>query len=219
MVEVRRRVRACCAIVRCIRLVFGRAFAARAREREREREREGGGASQPTWSAFGGAPRAAARRAPPSARGAFAPTKWPQAHARERNERANRQKKAAGGGRCGTGARAPNSAARASSCAPCAPPSRPENGASASQQCRRPERAEPGGARARAGREATKSSARQTRAPWMSSVASPPSSTSMSGPPPSGQVSICSVHHQYSSSVSPFQAKTAAESRAIAAAA
>ena len=25
---------------------------------------------------------------------------------------------------------------------------------------------------------------------------------------PSGQVSICSVHHQYSSSVSPFQAKT-----------
>ena len=38
-------------------------------------------------------------------------------------------------------------------------------------------------------------------------VASPPSSSSMFGPP-SGQVSACSVHHQYSSSVSPFQAKT-----------
>src|SRR5215472_12438347 len=44
---------------------------------------------------------------------------------------------------------------------------------------------------------------------WMSSVASPPSSTIESGPLPSGQVSICSVHHQYSSSVSPFQAYTA----------
>src|SRR3954463_9203028 len=43
---------------------------------------------------------------------------------------------------------------------------------------------------------------------WISSVASPPSSTMESGPEPSGQVSICSVHHQYSSSVSPFQAKT-----------
>ena len=43
---------------------------------------------------------------------------------------------------------------------------------------------------------------------WISSVASPPSSTIESGPEPSGQVSICSVHHQYSSSVSPFQAKT-----------
>jgi hypothetical protein len=32
-------------------------------------------------------------------------------------------------------------------------------------------------------------------------------------------VSICSVHHQYSSSVSPFQANTAALSRAMAAAA
>ena len=53
----------------------------------------------------------------------------------------------------------------------------------------------------------------------MSRVASPPSSTSRSGPLPSGQDSICSVHHQYSSSVSPFQAKTAAESRATAAAA
>ena len=43
---------------------------------------------------------------------------------------------------------------------------------------------------------------------WISSVASPPSSTMESGPVPSGQVSICSVHHQYSSSVSPFHAKT-----------
>ena len=42
---------------------------------------------------------------------------------------------------------------------------------------------------------------------WTSSVASPPSSRIMFGPP-SGQVSACSVHHQYSSSVSPFQAKT-----------
>src|SRR5215510_5255443 len=39
----------------------------------------------------------------------------------------------------------------------------------------------------------------------ISSVASPPSSTIRSGPLPSGQVSISSVHHQYSSSVSPFQ--------------
>ena len=43
---------------------------------------------------------------------------------------------------------------------------------------------------------------------WISRVASPPSSTMESGPVPSGQVSICSVHHQYSSSVSPFQANT-----------
>src|SRR5689334_3011594 len=40
------------------------------------------------------------------------------------------------------------------------------------------------------------------------SVASPPSSRIMFGDWPSGQVSACSVHHQYSSSVSPFQAKT-----------
>ena len=39
-------------------------------------------------------------------------------------------------------------------------------------------------------------------------VASPPSSRIMFGPSPPGQVSACSVHHQYSSSVSPFQAKT-----------
>ena len=43
---------------------------------------------------------------------------------------------------------------------------------------------------------------------WTSSVASPPSSRIMFGPSPSGHVSACSVHHQYSSSVSPFQAKT-----------
>ena len=43
---------------------------------------------------------------------------------------------------------------------------------------------------------------------WMTRVASPPSSSSMFGPVPPGQVSICSVHHQYSSSDSPFQAKT-----------
>ncbi len=44
-----------------------------------------------------------------------------------------------------------------------------------------------------------------------SSVASPPSSRIMFGPPfasASGQVIIWSVHHQYSSSVSPFQANT-----------
>ncbi|MCU0300725.1 MAG: hypothetical protein MUF35_03870 [Candidatus Nanopelagicales bacterium] len=39
-----------------------------------------------------------------------------------------------------------------------------------------------------------------------SSVASPPSSRIMLGPAPSGQRSTCSVHHQYSSRVSPFQA-------------
>ena len=41
----------------------------------------------------------------------------------------------------------------------------------------------------------------------------------MFGPPPSGQRSACSVHHQYSSSVSPFQAKTGTPAAAIAAAA
>ena len=39
-------------------------------------------------------------------------------------------------------------------------------------------------------------------------VASPPSSRSMFGPSPPGQVSACSVHHQYSARVSPFHAKT-----------
>merc|ERR1719161_1617012 len=43
---------------------------------------------------------------------------------------------------------------------------------------------------------------------WMSRVASPPSSTSWSQPSSPGTVIICSVHHQYSASVSPFQAKT-----------
>merc|ERR1719203_634748 len=43
---------------------------------------------------------------------------------------------------------------------------------------------------------------------WISSVASPPSSTSWSQPSAPGTVSICSVHHQYSGSVSPFHAKT-----------
>ena len=41
-----------------------------------------------------------------------------------------------------------------------------------------------------------------------SSVASPPSSRIMLGPPPSGQRSACSVHSQYSSSDSPFHANT-----------
>ena len=40
------------------------------------------------------------------------------------------------------------------------------------------------------------------------SVASPPSSTISVGPLPSGHSSACSVHHQYSSSVSPFHANT-----------
>merc|ERR1719401_421447 len=59
---------------------------------------------------------------------------------------------------------------------------------------------------------------------WMRSVMSPPSSTMMSGPWPlpssSGHVTAWRVHSQYSSRVSPFQAKTAAlSSRAMAAAA
>ena len=49
----------------------------------------------------------------------------------------------------------------------------------------------------------------RTRRPCArASVASPPSSRIMFGPPPSGQRSACSVHHQYSSSVSPFHANT-----------
>merc|ERR1719420_493727 len=43
---------------------------------------------------------------------------------------------------------------------------------------------------------------------WTKSVASPPSSTSWSQPSAPGTVIICSVHHQYSASVSPFHAKT-----------
>merc|ERR1719389_177258 len=55
---------------------------------------------------------------------------------------------------------------------------------------------------------------------WIKSVASPPSSTSWSQPSLPGQVIICSVHHQYSGRVSPFQAKTVAvPAFAIAAAA
>mmetsp|Transcript_12257 Transcript_12257/g.20722 ORF Transcript_12257/g.20722 Transcript_12257/m.20722 type:complete len:210 (+) Transcript_12257:885-1514(+) len=54
---------------------------------------------------------------------------------------------------------------------------------------------------------------------WMRRVASPPSSTIMSQPGSPCQSRACSVHHQYSSRVSPFQANTDAESRATAAAA
>src|SRR3954451_5968738 len=43
---------------------------------------------------------------------------------------------------------------------------------------------------------------------WTSSVASPPSSRIMFGPLPSGHTSVCSMHHQYSSSDSPFHAYT-----------
>merc|ERR1719189_1832308 len=43
---------------------------------------------------------------------------------------------------------------------------------------------------------------------WISSVASPPSSTNWSQPSAPGTVIICSVHHQYSGRVSPFHAKT-----------
>src|SRR6201995_5976038 len=57
--------------------------------------------------------------------------------------------------------------------------------------------------------------ARSYSAPLCTSrVASPPSSSSMFGPPPAspapstGQVSAWLVHHQYSSRVSPFQANT-----------
>src|SRR3712207_7323591 len=42
---------------------------------------------------------------------------------------------------------------------------------------------------------------------WTSSVASPPSSRIMFGPSSPGQSSARSVHHQYSSRASPFQAK------------
>ena len=43
---------------------------------------------------------------------------------------------------------------------------------------------------------------------WMRSVASPPSSTICVGPLPPPKSSARSVHSQYSSSVSPFQANT-----------
>jgi hypothetical protein len=54
---------------------------------------------------------------------------------------------------------------------------------------------------------------------WISSVASPPSSTMSSGPLPSAWLSASSVHCQYSSSVSPFQANTGTPVAAMAAAA
>lgn len=41
--------------------------------------------------------------------------------------------------------------------------------------------------------------------------ASPPSSTKMLGPEPSGQIKAFMVHSQYSLKVSPFQANTLAE--------
>merc|ERR1740130_1544681 len=50
--------------------------------------------------------------------------------------------------------------------------------------------------------------ASNSRPLWIKSVASPPSSTSWSQPSCPGTVIICSVHHQYSGSVSPFQANT-----------
>src|SRR5712691_9951202 len=43
---------------------------------------------------------------------------------------------------------------------------------------------------------------------WTTSVASPPSSTMSVGPVPSGHSRASLVHHQYSSSVSPFHANT-----------
>ena len=50
-------------------------------------------------------------------------------------------------------------------------------------------------------------------------VASPPSSSTMFGVQPSGPFMVCSMHHSYSSSLSPFQAKTGMPLAAIAAAA
>jgi hypothetical protein len=47
-----------------------------------------------------------------------------------------------------------------------------------------------------------------SRPVWTSIVASPPSSRIRFGPSKPSHSKICSVHHQYSSSVSPFQAKT-----------
>ena len=54
--------------------------------------------------------------------------------------------------------------------------------------------------------EGTAPASSNSRPLCTSRVASPPSSRIMFGPAPSGQRSTCSVHHQYSSSVSPFQA-------------
>jgi hypothetical protein len=57
---------------------------------------------------------------------------------------------------------------------------------------------------------------------WMSRVTSPPSSTTSCGPRrplPPGKLRAWLVHHQYSSRVSPFQAKTGTPAAAMAAAA
>ena len=54
----------------------------------------------------------------------------------------------------------------------------------------------------------TKPARSNSRPLCTSSVASPPSSKIIVAPAWPGQRSICSVHHQYSSSDSPFQAKT-----------
>src|ERR1039458_9018265 len=54
---------------------------------------------------------------------------------------------------------------------------------------------------------------------WISSVTSPPSSTTSSGPLPPLCLSAWYVHHQYSSSDSPFHANTGTLVAAIAAAA
>jgi len=53
----------------------------------------------------------------------------------------------------------------------------------------------------------------------MMTVRSPPSSSSMFGRQPSRPTMVCSMHHSYSSSVSPFQANTGIPTAAIAAAA
>jgi hypothetical protein len=54
---------------------------------------------------------------------------------------------------------------------------------------------------------------------WISSVTSPPSSTTSCGPLPPLCASAWYVHHQYSSSDSPFHANTGTPVAAIAAAA
>ncbi len=54
---------------------------------------------------------------------------------------------------------------------------------------------------------------------WMRRVTSPPSSTTSCGPLPPGKLTACRVRSQYSSSVSPFQAKTGVPLAAMAAAA
>ena len=54
---------------------------------------------------------------------------------------------------------------------------------------------------------------------WISSVGSPPSSSSMLGPSSPGQRSVWSIAHQNSSRVSPFQAKVGMPALATAAAA